>query len=777
MVSAKGMGSASGKRLRTRLRALKFWQKTVLALTLLGGLASTLQYLGITPPFARAPADQPTTSGDTESYVSTVAILSEGACEQHKHPKGEHHGMPSAEAYDVAANAIGEKLHDSSQSLDGNDDTPPTYKLYHGKDAYKEAASCEEDTLMAAAAGKRSVDVFVLYNVDADPEHNGHRWKVWARMVDGHRASLGRAESESSVVSLKSCGLGCTDVVGSLARDVGFQLAHKVGWYAAFTVTSRDLLEGNFSAIKDEVSRSLEHYVESDPGTSSDTTHYFFYQTVSGEWTFSARASTASLEKLLRDRKAWGVKLARDGRTLTLERVFPWLRAVVLALMSLLVVVALVVVARAALVVARHHQILVGHDRERESSEGLRHLKNARGHWLVRLTREPSGWRAYEESFKEHQRLLAEARRREVEDARRRKEQADAERAKREDARRRREREDAERAKQDEAARRRREQEDAERAKRENAERAKRDEAAQRRKEQEDIERAKHKARAHIDHAWADDRHPYSTIAVTDELLAELEGLHDLRSHRDELLASRTGTLVGPRLATVAGRTSLELHIGEQINIGGDRGTSSSGILLSYRFISRLGRQCRLEANAGSIGVADQGSTNGTWLDDQEVGPGDFLTVDPKGAVLALGGRRTPPRRGDCRLLLTPTGRRALFACIHEASLEFNFDPVRLRADWPNSQRERNTRWLCLFPDGYADIHLAEDQSFAAEQATTKPLFRLYYGDNGLLVGPPEGAETLVIDRAKVRAPVPWLPGAVVKAENQEYKLRKGRLW
>lgn len=282
---------------------------------------------------------------------------------------------------------------------------------------------------------------------------------------------------------------------------------------------------------------------------------------------------------------------------------------------------------------------------------------------------------------------------------------------------------------------------------------------------------SRQKMQADIEQAWAH-RRPYRAVALTDELLSAVGDDRRFEEDRQKLLAGRTGALEGPLLATVAsGQGQLEVHVGEHIDIGREKG-DASGIVLSYERISRLGRQCRLAARGGRASVAELGSTNGSWLDDRELASGGVAPIDPSGVTLALGGERGPvPKKGYCRLLLRPCGRAAVGARLDDTGVAAIHDG----AEWPNFEHERSTHWLCIFPGGWAEIHLAKNQSLTVEPAGLAALFRLHCG-KGLEVGPADGAESIVIDGEVIRAPVPWQPGAVVRAGGQEYQLRQGGL-
>ena len=284
-------------------------------------------------------------------------------------------------------------------------------------------------------------------------------------------------------------------------------------------------------------------------------------------------------------------------------------------------------------------------------------------------------------------------------------------------------------------------------------------------------DRSRQEAQAAIEQAWALKR-PYRAVALTDELLAALDGGRGWEAERQELLAERTRALAGPPLATVVGgQGHLEVHVGEHVDIGRENG-DASGIVLSYQRASRLGKQCRLTARGGRVSVADLGSTNGSWLNDRELAMGGTAPIEPTGATLALGGERgLSPKRGFCRLLLLPCGRAGLFARVDAAGA----GAIDVGAEWPNFEHERSARWLCVFPGGCVDVHLANDHSLTVEPAGAVALFRLHCG-KGIEVGPAEDAESIVIDGEVIRAPVPWQPGAIVQAGGQEYQLREGGL-
>jgi len=200
----------------------------------------------------------------------------------------------------------------------------------------------------------------------------------------------------------------------------------------------------------------------------------------------------------------------------------------------------------------------------------------------------------------------------------------------------------------------------------------------------------------------------YLAITLIDEALLSLRSLEGFDPEIKTLLGYRSTflELLDPIKSSAQGTgalNNLTLLLGTQIPVGRRSNLDGQIISCSYRRVSRADRQCLLEQSGSTINILARQSSNGTWLNQIAMVPGQKLPIPAGSSIISMGGTdHSEP--GVCRLhLYQPSNHLGSvlvsFSTDHFVLLDLNL----LRSQWENLDQEIARKWLLLnesFPIG-----------------------------------------------------------------------------
>jgi hypothetical protein len=232
----------------------------------------------------------------------------------------------------------------------------------------------------------------------------------------------------------------------------------------------------------------------------------------------------------------------------------------------------------------------------------------------------------------------------------------------------------------------------------------------------------------------------YEAISIYRRLIQQTEtvaGLDEdlLRIRTARRLIERRLLFSGfARLSGAGGQTHL--RPGSLLQIGRCRPGAFLGVDIGYELISRSARQTQIAYEGDKFLVEDLGSLNGTFCDDRLLETGERFEIDQT-VEIALGGSRTPPRKGLCRLRATRIGADQPALLLKLASVQLSAETMAgLDGDWENRRADTRQSWLFFpgstrigsaidcavrLPDGDCPDHVGEIEC-GAEGFTLMPL-------------------------------------------------------
>lgn len=215
------------------------------------------------------------------------------------------------------------------------------------------------------------------------------------------------------------------------------------------------------------------------------------------------------------------------------------------------------------------------------------------------------------------------------------------------------------------------------------------------------------------------------------------------------------------------------LRFGASVDVGRGQKPESADVVIGFRRASKLGRQARLHLTKEGIGVADCGSTNGTFVNSSAVPEGGETVVRfaETPAELCLGGIRVPPVKGPCRFLVEPIR-------VDDAAMRIRLLPETKRhvgeeamqAEWPHSDRDFAATWVVAtgaFTIGSGGECVIDLPDLANEGARARlaPNFR------GFTLTPMNGAD-LTIDGHAIREQTNITDGSQITLDGVSLQFR-----
>jgi hypothetical protein len=136
------------------------------------------------------------------------------------------------------------------------------------------------------------------------------------------------------------------------------------------------------------------------------------------------------------------------------------------------------------------------------------------------------------------------------------------------------------------------------------------------------------------------------------------------------------------------------IRFGRLLQIGRSQDGANPDVAIGCSLVSRAGRQAQISLTASGFQIEDLGSSNGTFVDNRLLEPGDRVLL---GAVaeLAFGGKRAPPRKGVCRMKARTLGTTALVLSISFATEHVSAAAASAMAeDWKSYSTDVCKTWL-----------------------------------------------------------------------------------
>ncbi|MBV1920528.1 MAG: hypothetical protein KUG73_07575 [Pseudomonadales bacterium] len=129
----------------------------------------------------------------------------------------------------------------------------------------------------------------------------------------------------------------------------------------------------------------------------------------------------------------------------------------------------------------------------------------------------------------------------------------------------------------------------------------------------------------------------------------------------------------------------------------GDTENNNDTIAIGFTRLSHIGKQNRIERLQDGFTLTDEGSTNGSFLDDVLTVADQSVSLAFSEHMLCMGGSRAPLESGVCqlRLYVKNTNVSSLIIEIDREAVALA-DPSMLNKHWPNLAYDQNQQWLLL---------------------------------------------------------------------------------
>jgi hypothetical protein len=276
---------------------------------------------------------------------------------------------------------------------------------------------------------------------------------------------------------------------------------------------------------------------------------------------------------------------------------------------------------------------------------------------------------------------------------------------------------------------------------------------------------------------YIDNDRGYAALHCIDEALHDINDLpgfaddinmlNQLRDEASAIIPAASGPMMGQ-----GDVTSVNLITADDVTIGRQTSSSHGDIELSYKRLSRPGKQTRIFRTAGNYAVQDQNSTNGTIVDGRILKSGASQVIT-KPVKLSMGGSKSSDSLGGCQLTLTPAkhSRNSLILRLDQSSLAL-LDRTVLTEAWPGLDQDVAKTWVLVGESIAVGIHHGKFDLGC--QQDSDPVFMLNHESHWQITPAKKGPDSgIKIDGAPLLNIAPLAAGSRVEAEGLRFNLQE----
>ena len=276
---------------------------------------------------------------------------------------------------------------------------------------------------------------------------------------------------------------------------------------------------------------------------------------------------------------------------------------------------------------------------------------------------------------------------------------------------------------------------------------------------------------------YIDNDRGYAALHCIDEALHDINDLpgfaddinmlNQLRDEASAIIPAASGPMMGQ-----GDVTSVNLITADDVTIGRQTSSSHGDIELSYKRLSRPGKQTRIFRTAGNYAVQDQNSTNGTIVDGRILKSGASQVIT-KPVKLSMGGSKSADSLGGCQLTLTPAkhSRNSLILRLDQSSLAL-LDRTVLTEAWPGLDQDVAKTWVLVGESIAVGIHHGKFDLGC--QQDSDPVFMLNHESHWQITPAKKGPDSgIKIDGAPLLNIAPLAAGSRVEADGLRFNLQE----
>ncbi len=210
------------------------------------------------------------------------------------------------------------------------------------------------------------------------------------------------------------------------------------------------------------------------------------------------------------------------------------------------------------------------------------------------------------------------------------------------------------------------------------------------------------------------DENPYPLLVAAEKLLSHVNGRAKIQQQKSDVRVARDAFIKA--LPVLMGRSiiksekltaSVNVLVDDTVQVGRNSDgndlkyngaeNNNDTIAIGYTRLSHIGKQNRIERLQGGFTLTDEGSTNGSFLDDVLTVADQSVSLTRSAHMLCMGGSRDPLESGVCqlRLYVKNTNVSSLIIEVDRETVALA-DPLMLNKHWPNLAYDQNQQWLLL---------------------------------------------------------------------------------
>lgn len=270
----------------------------------------------------------------------------------------------------------------------------------------------------------------------------------------------------------------------------------------------------------------------------------------------------------------------------------------------------------------------------------------------------------------------------------------------------------------------------------------------------------------------------YKAYSLIDKYIHQSSSLGICDNQRQKIINIRTNIEqhIRPIKGAVLGQGALANHYiftTTTLAVGRNDNGDENSFAIGYKNISRVGKQCIFSRNNNDFYIEDQGSTNGSLLNEVKLAAQEKVNITDN-AQLTLGGGSHADSIAICQLdLKLASGSSPALIMKLNTSVAQLIDFNSYKTAWPSMKADFQSRWILLGKAVSLSTYKGKIE-LGLDKSQVKVMAYLIY-QNGFYIRPCKSikAGEIMIDKQVVYDEMPIRVGAIISVNGLEFSLQQ----
>jgi len=270
----------------------------------------------------------------------------------------------------------------------------------------------------------------------------------------------------------------------------------------------------------------------------------------------------------------------------------------------------------------------------------------------------------------------------------------------------------------------------------------------------------------------------YQAFGLIDKYIHQSSSMSIDGSKRQKLVEIRNNIekYIQPMKGGVVGHQALAscyFYTGSTLEVGRNVNEPAQSFSIGYKNISRAGKQCKFSRINNEYYLEDQGSTNGSFLNNAPLTTRTKINIGTDHR-LTLGGQTNADNIAICQLELNVLSKKssALIMQLKKGVVQL-IDCNEYKAAWASMKADLNSRWILMGKEVSLSSHHGRIE--LGHESDQQEIIAYLVYQNGFYIRPAqslEDNELLLINRQVVYEQMPINESAIITINGLDFSLQ-----